>query len=348
MKLKSLIFCLIPIFAYSSEQEVSQLPQKNATRSARTCHDLNGAYVTADFLYWKVRQDELQYAAAVSPTFDATTTDIKVRAYEIDYEYKPGFRVGIGGDLPWNGWDLSLSWTRLSFDLSSSVTSDTKNLAIIEGEFGNFGFFGDHGKINWDFTYNSLEFDWGRRLFLDSSLIIRPAFGLKTVWFDNDVTITLNNVETFNPFGAGIPANPEKAIRNFDIWGIGPFFNLYGKWNWIYGLGLAGQFSTSILWYHIDEAVTSIENDLDTGQGPPTVRQTTVRLKYKTHRIRPYVQAFIGLDWEWCFIPKWLSAQLAVGYEVQYFWSMVVNPTGGNDDLPISFEGLTLKARIDF
>ncbi|MCB1083393.1 MAG: MOMP family protein [Simkania sp.] len=349
MKFKYFLFFLSPILLFGDFQKdaiLSDTSPKDAIRSARTCHDLNGVYVTGDFLYWKVMQDELQYAACFIPTFTASLTTIDIQAKEIDFEYKPGFRIGLGGDLPWNGWDLYLSWTRLSFDISSSTTSDSADLFLITGDEG-FSFLGRKAKIKWDFTYNSLEFDYGRRMFLDSSWIIRPSFGMKTVWFDQESHQSLFEVESFNPNGVGLAGANEYWRGEFDYWGIGPFASFYGKWNWVYGLGIAGQVSGAILWYDIDEKVRSFENEID-NQGPqPNVSQTLVRLNFDTHRVRPYIQAFIGLDWERCFIPKWLSAQLAIGYEVQYFWSVVVNPLG-NDDIPTSFEGLTLKARIDF
>ena len=109
----------------------------------------------------------------------------------------------------------------------------------------------------------------------------------------------------------------------------------------------AGQISGAILWYDIDEKVHSFENELNNQVPQPNISQTLVMLNFDTHRVRPYVQAFIGLDWEWCFISKWLSTQLAIEYEVQYFWPALVNPIG-SDDIHTSFEGLAVKARIDF
>lgn len=292
----------------------------------------------------------MEYVAVFDLNFPSSTfTQINIRATEIDFEYKPGFRLGLGGDLPWDGWDLYLNWTRLSFDISSTKTSDKADLFLIEGLLNEAPFLGTRASIDWDFTHNALDFEMGRRLFLSSSLTVRPAWGLKAVWFDDKIKRRLDNVESINPNGPGQPGAPEFANFDFDIWGIGPMLSLAGKWNWIYGLGLVGQFSGAILWYDLDERTNVQDNNLSNqGGGVAVVSQTNVRLKHSTHRIRPYVQAFVGLDWEWCFIPKWLSVQLAVGYEAQYFWSMIVDPINSLDDLPISFEGLTVKARIDF
>lgn len=352
MKIQYILFLLIPGLLFAEMQKdtsVPTMPPKDATRSARTCHDLNGVYVTADFIYWKARQDGMEYAAVFDLNFPSNTfTQIQITAKELDFEYKPGFRVGLGGDLPWDGWDLYLNWTRLSFDISSTKTSNQADLFLIEGLFVEPPFLGTRAKIEWDFTHNALDFEMGRRLFLSSSFTVRPSWGLKTVWIDETIKRRLNGVESINPNGPGLPGAPEFADFDFDIWGLGPLLSLHGKWNWAYGLGLVGQFSGAILWYDFDAKIHVQDNNIDTGGGAPVLAQTDVTLKYSTNRIRPWIQAFVGLDWEWCFIPKWLSVQLAVGYEVQYFWSMIVDPINSLDDLPISFEGLTFKARIDF
>ncbi|WP_420420980.1 Lpg1974 family pore-forming outer membrane protein [Simkania sp.] len=353
MNFKCLLIFLTPMLLFGEvqrEASVPVTPLKDATKSAQTCHDLNGVYVTADFLYWKARQDGMEYVAVFEASFPSNTfSQVSIRSIEIDFEYKPGFRLGLGGDLPWDGWDLYLNWTRLSFDISSTKTSNQADLDLIEGLFSSPPFLGTRARIDWDLTHNALDFEMGRRLFLSSSLTVRPAWGLKTVWFDEEIKRRLDHVELFNPNGPGLPGAPEFLNFDFDIWGIGPMLSLSGKWNWAYGLGLVGQFSGAILWYDIDQNTHVQDNGVeDQGGSVRVVTQANVKLKYDTNRIRPWVQAFVGLDWEWCFIPNWLSVQLAIGYEVQYFWSMFVDPINSLDDLPISFEGLTVKARIDF
>lgn len=345
MRFNFLLFVFLPFFAFAS-QDVPNLPPKDATRSARTCHDLNGVYVTGDFLYWKARQDGLEYAASFTITPNPPDTDVKIRAFEIDYEYKPGFRIGLGGDLPFKGWDVHLNWTRFRFDISSTTVSNEHNLLILEGNLDRgFGFVGNKATGRWDFSYNSLDFDWGRRLFLDSTLIVRPSFGMKTLWIRHKVRKVLDNVETFAPGGQGIPAPPETVNIDFDVWGIGPFAAFYGKWNWIYGLGLAGSIKGAIIWYDTDVKFFAREDELQ-GQA---VTVTNIDLKYGANRVRPVAELFVGLDWEWCFIPKWLSVQLSIGYETQYLWSMLAAPIdSGASVLPFSFEGLTFKGRLDF
>lgn len=343
MKCRLFILFLLPLVAFAN-QEVPRMPPKNATRSARTCPDLNGVYVTGEFLYWEAKQDELEYAAAVDLNLSQTLAQIQFKIFELDFKYKPAFRIGLGGDLPWNGWDIYLNWTHFDHDFFSSHTSNQTNLVLLAGNFEGFEFVGSRASERWNLSFNSLDADWGRRFFLGSSWIVRPSFGLKTVWICQDVEKRLENVESFNPNGPGVPGDPEFQKFHFDAWGIGPYGAFYGKWNWVYGLGVSGQVSGALLCYNVDGIGHAGNNRLQ-GQN---VSFNDIRLKYSSDRIRPMAQAFIGLDWEWCFIPKWLSTQLAIGYEVQYYWPFIVDPIDSRDDVSLTFQGLTLKARLDF
>ena len=67
----------------------------------------------------------------------------------------------------------------------------------------------------------------------------------------------------------------------------------------------------------------------------------------ETHRVRPTAQMFVGLDWEWCFIPNRLGAQIRAGYETQFFWGQILN-VRSVEESAFSLEGLTIMGRLDF
>lgn len=95
---------------------------------------------------------------------------------------------------------------------------------------------------------------------------------------------------------------------------------------------------------HMNSSFT--ENESSGPQGTPS--RTDVRVRFKTHRVRPTMQTFVGLDWERCIIKKWLSLNFRIGYEVQYFWSQLINAIEDVEETDLSFEGLTFTGRIDF
>ena len=196
--------------------------------------------------------------------------------------------------------------------------------------------------------FNSIDFEWGRRYFIGKSWSIRPAFGGKTFWvyqtfrynFENMQTISIPNIGT-------IPGVPEVFKARNNYWGIGPYFGFEGKWTFGWGIGLLGKVSGAIVWGSFDQVAKGVENELDTGGGPPTLIPSYGTQKASTHRVRPAAQVFVGLDWERCFIPNRLGGQLMVGYEAQYFWGQLYN-TRELEESDLYLSGLTMRARLDF
>ena len=66
-------------------------------------------YLVADFIYWKVQEDGLDYAQkGLGGTANPVTSKGKV--YEPDFSFEPGVRVGLGLNLAHDGWDLLLRY----------------------------------------------------------------------------------------------------------------------------------------------------------------------------------------------------------------------------------------------
>ncbi len=77
----------------------------------------SGLYFSGEYLWWKAVQDDLQYVATVCP--DRCPDNIILTSYngsvhEPDFNFEPGFRVGIGYSSRYDGWDLFFNWTKLT------------------------------------------------------------------------------------------------------------------------------------------------------------------------------------------------------------------------------------------
>lgn len=319
---------------------------KTITPSARTCSSLDGVYITGAFTYWRAREDDQIHGAFANFNIDFTTGDLNLDAkpFEHKFQYDPGFKIGVGGDLPFDGWDLYLNWTRFHSYTSTRKSSNTPEIIQFFGS--GFGervgppILGQLFRSSWNLRFDSLDFDWGRRFFLSKTLTLRPSFGGKTVWINQTYRSALSNTEVFF---VEIPANTETYKLKNDFWGIGPYGACEGKWTLGWGFGVCGQISTSLLWGKFDHTSHLIEN-LFTNQLEILDR----KIKFSTHRLRPTMQLFVGLDWEWCFIENWLSVNLRAGYESQYFWSQLLNASEDFGESDLTFEGLTFTGRIDF
>ncbi len=84
-------------------------------------------FASGEFLWWKAVQDDLEYVATIkngvsncannrvnnNQTSDRLMRSIQSSEHAPDFQYCPGFRVGLGYNSPRDGWDVLVNWTRL-------------------------------------------------------------------------------------------------------------------------------------------------------------------------------------------------------------------------------------------
>lgn len=340
--IKPLMFLIIPFCAFSHEDQ-PPLPSKDATLSAQTCPGRDGAYIAGEFIWWRARGEELFFAQNITSfSIDpAGNIRVAVKDEEVDYEYAPGWKLGIGGNLPFDGWDIYAKWTHFhNHPVTTAHTSPARLSPLFgQGTPGQELLVGEKATGSWNVMFNAIDIDWGRMLYLSHSLYIRPSFGVKTAWIHQRLGFKIEDnsgIVSQNPF----PNVFLQATNKY--WGIGPYFAMSGVWNWAWGFGLYGELSGALFW-------GQFRQDLEV-ENVNTLNGTTVNAQSntKTHRVRPTLQMFIGLDWRSCVYKDWIALNFRAGWEVQYFWSQFVNPFGGIEESDFSLEGITASARIDF
>lgn len=319
-------------------------------RPAQTCEGMSRLYATGDFIYWKARQDEtISGIAKIGLSQGDGTFSANFKLKDLNYQFSPGFKLGIGAKPPFDGWDLYLNWTHLHNHSKSTFTSSSHDLVDIEqvGE-QELIFVSNKAQNSYRLMFNSLDFTWGRRYFVSETWLVRPSFGVKTAWLHQTIRFDFKNMETFPfPEVESIEAFPEFLESKNTYWGIGPYFSFEGKWMIAYGLGLYGQVSGAIFWGSFDQHAFGETNALEIDNQDLILSLDYIDQRADAHRVRPTFQMFIGLDWERCLISNKLSAQLRAGYETQFFFAQLVN-IRDVEESNVSLEGLTLSARLDF
>lgn len=102
----------------SSKNNMNNTPNRDVNPAARpVVKDGVDLFVSGDFLWWKAVQENLEYVATVNVGTPAVPGEGFLRSYqgryyEPKFKYQPGFRVGIGYNLPYDGWDIFVNWTR--------------------------------------------------------------------------------------------------------------------------------------------------------------------------------------------------------------------------------------------
>lgn len=159
--------------------------QRAYTFSARENPEDFGVNVSADFVYWTLREEGLAYAAS---GIGANAAQGKI--HEPEWVFRPGLKVGVALDLPRDGWDLSLNYTWISTKAKGEMTREESGSTII-------GYYAVNGqqetlneaRANWFVNLNEASLVLGRETELSPYFNIRPYGGVTTGWINQDYDV---------------------------------------------------------------------------------------------------------------------------------------------------------------
>lgn len=210
--------------------------------------------ITAEGLYWIATEDGLYYAQSGRST-DGSTFDGHVE--RIHPSWRPGFRLGLGGNMPYDDWVTSLDWTYYS---SKKKNENRGSLLLLWTEPDVFA---SSAKAQWKLNYDILDFIIGRPFWAGYRFSIFPFFGVRGAWLDQDFHIqslsgsSTTNVHLENDFaGAGIRGGAD--IR----------YMLAGNWCFF------GLFSGSLVYghFHLGMKQANLHSRDGQDQGLPSVQ----------------------------------------------------------------------------
>lgn len=320
--------------------------------------------IYGDYLYWKVSQDQMQYAAVLPGGIqqiiqDFQTQESSVRVSEklkiIDpkFDFQSGFRIGLGYIFPCSNWDVQLAWTSIHEKTHSQVSNRDQGIIPLAMPVSSiFGFinrdpalfgFGSKAKSNWHFEFDVIDLEIGRNCACSDQLVLRPYVGLKMA--------SIRQKQHIDYFGFSVDgtsiglANKKKN----DFQGIGPSFGVDFGWGFCSNWSLSGSLSGALLCGKLDVKERPVAD-----VGPNSI---TFELKNsKKNRVRSVVAANLGIDWATCICNK-VGALIGVYYEAQYWpnqWNCLSSVAsglivGGNSPQgDLMMQGLTAKVALSF
>ena len=299
------------------------------TASANPQIDGLGFFITADFLWWKLYEGGTAYLLRSKNNTGALPVKGIVRHFNFDWE--PGFKVGIGYLFELDGWDTNLEYTYYnthahhssSFHYLFPLIGD-ESLQLIKS------------KGHWNVHFQNLNFLLGRNYFLSRAFAVHPLFGLDAAWIEQHrrchfVTSSSDHISL--------------KSRN-DFWGIGPILCLNSRYYMGKDYSVYGNVSGNLLWgiFHIKEKETNT-----------TSNKQFYNFHDHFHRIVPSVAFALGLCYETDFADDSYHFLLKAGYENQYWFRQNQLPqfdvhanTFHKNAEDLSMQGLTVELRLDF
>jgi Legionella pneumophila major outer membrane protein precursor len=305
-------------------------------------------FLFGDLLYWNAHENGLPVAVV---NHGSAVNLSKSEVKSIHSHWDVGFRVGIGYNLPHDGWDLSLSWLRLRTDGTRSINAHSNDFvwpSRVEPADNFGGVPCAKANSHWRLLLNQLDLDLGREFFVSKYLTLRPHFGLRTDWVHQKWNTSYRN------FIGTLPPTKVKVGYEDEWFGMGLEGGLDTQWTLGSGFSLFGNMSGAILYgFHDIEF-----EDRDS----PAQINTNSKGRYadgdSVYRIsHPVLDMMAGVRYDHMFYNDRFHLGLQIGWEHHVYFSQNQFPVF-TDDISqgtlvsnqgdLTFQGWTFGARFDF
>lgn len=315
---------------------------KDVTPSARGCHCRNGYFGFADFLYWTANED-----SSTNYAFHLTDTVGQIGSVvNLDTGADPGFRIGVGGNFSYDGWDLAAAWTYYHNSSTNSVSVFTNGTTL--GLLSVFLTDANPGiptaSATWKLNYNALNLDLGRAFYVSKGLSLRPFISSETVWMHRWFAVNYGLEDAGN---LNIVNTPGKYRGRANFWGTGPRAGMDTKWYLgCTGLNLTSNLALSMLYGEFKTSAMCVQSPVN-----------SLRVDYtnKYWSAIPHLQILFGLGWESCFCSDQYFLSFSAGWELNKFWDVnrFLNASPNVETLlatssGIFMQGLTFRTKFDF
>lgn len=298
----------------------------------------NNLYVTGEAVWFKpLNLNYFHENTEGSPPITGNTINIKKQS--IDFDFQPGFRIALGYNTNFDGWDIKATYTRLIYKKTASYqyyqtqnVPSTSDVNVIQGL--------NSREIK--YNYNLGDLDLGRGCKLSSRLQARPYFGIRILGYKYKNPNYINNY-TYSPANNNITYRAYDYIL-FSSTLVGLKGGCEGLWKLSQNFSLTGNLTLSSLVNSMKYPRPTYYYDLSPGFDLYTSDNNP-----RATRITNNLDISIGLSWDKNFADDKYHLGLSATYEQHSYWTMnstAYSPVDG--DFMFNLQGIALGARLDF
>lgn len=295
-------------------------------------------YLTADFIYWSVREDNVQFAFSSGTDLVAP---LQGRSYFPNFKMQPGFKVGAGILFDHDGWDVFAEYTWIRSRNNTGTATPSPGIVIDTASgLGEFPIAISSITGEWELHYfNVIDLEMGRNFYISRYLKLRPHFGFKGTWQKQFFNITLN--ETDEDVG---PITATQNANQF-FWGFGIRAGLDAAFHFSRSFSAFGEIAAAGLYGQFEDSIVDLATIDATGVAIAS-GASPFNFQNNFHTIKPVFEWMLGLRWETYTCDKQFHFSLEAGWEAQYWLGQNQFTAGEWGDLIL--QGLTTKFRFDF
>jgi hypothetical protein len=297
------------------------------------------------FLYWMPMEENLEPGVIIDTTAPTAT---KGDVIDFDFQYKPGFKVGLGFGFEYDNWDFSALYTRLRSTMKTepnvAAGRHISPLLLMPQITDDNNY--DSLNEKWHLTLDFLDALLSRSYFNGTQLAFCYFFGVRGAW------IYQNLINQFGSVGntvRGISTANGIVDSNLvsDSWAVGPRAGLNGNWKIGKGARIYGNGAADLLFtrYRLSRKESSTLLDF-----------TYDISKKEINCLRAHIDLELGLGWGSHFCDSKWHVDFSAGYTFQAFFdqnmfrtfytsgSFIGEAPHGN----LYIQGLTVTAQFDF
>ena len=313
-------------------------------------------YLTAEYIFWKAQQEGLEYAATGISTSPTTSAHGHGSVHRPDFDYESGFKVGFGLKFRHDNWDAYANYTWLFSDDNDSSTHGRSGqpvtplwyLPVNEGI--PFVLPADKAESDWSMHFNVLDLELGRNYNISPRLTLRPHFGLKLAWIDQDMFLEYENANGTTSIEGQTKSTTTRYHFDNDMFGVGIRAGFNTAWfMWVnkgtisQGFSLFGNFAATALYadFDVDQKASFQNTD--------SAKRTIARFENDSQIVTPVLEWALGLRYQTDFYNENYEFMIQAAWEEQVWFnqnqfSNLYDRINGN----LTLEGLTVKAGFSF
>lgn len=287
-------------------------------------------FLTFDFIYWTVRQDGMFYAVTGSAINGSQGT-----VCDLDWSWDPGFKSGLGFNLPHDGWDIFAEYTWMRSHASDSKTQTAAESTMIP--YWNVNRFTPgtlvRAKGDWNIHFNNVTLDLGRNAYLSQYMKLRLFAGLQAAWINQHYTALFSNEKL----------ETGRVRLNQEFWGIGLRAGINDTFQFTKNFSFFADLSLALLWGEFD---LDRRDQIIAGG----VEEVTLRTGMRPWMEEPVASLAAGFRYDGWFGNDRYHFLLQAGWEHQ-LWILhneMIKTSEADHAGNLVLQGLTIKARFDF
>jgi len=284
-------------------------------------------FVTASFIYWHASQDAMDLATPAVSDFNKVLVQ--------NFEYKPGFKVGLGMDFDHDNWVAFMEYTW--FHQTSNTSGNTApngSTYDMSSWFATESVDPTSVSSKWKTNLDILDASLSRPYYQGRKLTILPFGGLRGAWIRQNLNV------------AGKTGTATTISHNHSqSWSVGPRGGMQAHWMLGCGFRFEGDVSGSLLYTRYTK-VTHYEDGV--------ANSAVTTNDYNT--LRPMADMGVGLGWGSYFDRQNYHFDLLATYDFNVMWGQnmmrqlanVINIGSADQPGNLYLHGLTVTARFDF